>query len=90
MAKLNSYLKLSSRMKQEVFAKRNLNPVQKSGERNYFCPFYSDCLDFAVKEAWKSWRCLECRHKTKEVINEEIFTRDFAPVYEIPSGICVD
>jgi hypothetical protein len=77
-------------MKREILSKKSLNPVQKKGERNFFCPFYRDCLDYAVTESWRSWGCLECKHKMKEDHNDHVFTRDFIPSYEIPAGLRID
>ena len=41
----------------------NANPIPESGERNVYCPFYSNCLDLAVRYGWESWGCAECPHK---------------------------
>lgn len=38
-------------------------PLQRRGERNIFCSFYKDCLDYAVKESWSCWDCSDCCHK---------------------------
>jgi hypothetical protein len=39
------------------------NPVWRQGNRNVFCPFYSECLDDAIKGSWKDWDCDDCQHK---------------------------
>lgn len=48
------------------------NPVPEKGERNVFCPFYSDCLDLAVEHKWDSWHCFRCPFRS--VIEEENIT----------------
>jgi len=46
-------------------------PIPKRGERNIYCPFYSDCLDHAVKQFWRHWSCSQCPHKLiKQSITE--------------------
>jgi hypothetical protein len=37
-------------------------PIQKKGDRNVFCPFYGDCLDFVIEKAWETWDCRDCCH----------------------------
>jgi hypothetical protein len=39
------------------------NPLRGKGSRNIFCPFYSECLDDAIKGLWESWDCDDCRYK---------------------------
>ncbi len=39
------------------------NPIYKKGERNIFCPHYSNCLDHAIHKSWEFWACFECRHQ---------------------------
>lgn len=45
------------------------NPISGEGEKNLYCQFYSDCLDYiAKKKSWKSWNCEKCNMKeTKNV-----------------------
>jgi hypothetical protein len=42
-------------------AKRN--PVWRKGNRNIFCPFYTECLDHVIKRTWEDWNCDDCRYK---------------------------
>jgi hypothetical protein len=39
------------------------NPIRKRGERNIYCPFYSDCLDHAVIQFWQYWSCSQCPYR---------------------------
>jgi CheY-like chemotaxis protein len=39
------------------------NPVRRQGSRNVFCPFYTECLDDAIKGSWRDWDCGDCPHK---------------------------
>ena len=64
------------------------NPIRKRGERNIYCPFYNDCLDYAVECFWPSWSCSQCPHKTVQAMPEgglEINNED--PAYVISSGL---
>jgi ribosomal protein L37AE/L43A len=36
------------------------NPVNKIGERNYQCPNYDGCVEYAGKTQWPIWACSEC------------------------------
>ena len=50
------------------------NPIHESGERNILCPFYNDCLDYAVNGSWQAWNCSQCPHKLiKQSIAEYVF-----------------
>jgi hypothetical protein len=39
------------------------NPHWRKGNRNISCPFYSECLDDAIKGSWEDWNCDGCRYK---------------------------
>ena len=41
------------------------SPVNVKGDRNFFCAYYNECLDYAVKLNWKHWACLDCQHEHK-------------------------
>ena len=41
-------------------------PVNKSGIKNVFCPHYRNCLDYAAKQRWQHWHCLDCPFRSKE------------------------
>jgi hypothetical protein len=66
-----------------------VNPTCKHGERNIFCPYYEDCLDYAVARSWKSWNCSECPHKMEDPSLSEydylIYGADLC--YDLPSTI---
>ena len=46
------------------------NPIRKRGERNIYCPFYNDCLDYAIKRFWQFWNCTQCPNKEIQAIAE--------------------
>jgi len=48
----------------------NAKPIRKRGERNIYCPLYSDCLDYAVNHFWQYWSCSECPYRNIKSINE--------------------
>jgi len=65
------------------------NPIPKQGERNVNCPFYNDCLDYAVKGSWQSWNCSQCSHK---LLNQSITECEYEingpePYYDSPLEI---
>jgi hypothetical protein len=64
------------------------NPVHRKGDRNDFCPFYGDCLDFVVKNSWTDWDCSECPHKMREDARPEfqLTSRGTIPYYEVFLG----
>lgn len=35
--------------------------------RNYLCPHYEKCLDYAADMKWRSWSCEECRYKDEHI-----------------------
>lgn len=39
------------------------NPISKSGERDICCPFYAECMDYAVDNSWEAWNCTNCQLK---------------------------
>ena len=46
------------------------NPIPRLGDRNIYCPYYSDCLDHVIKCSWHSWSCLQCPHKARQSFTE--------------------
>jgi hypothetical protein len=84
--------KHSAKPKKDATVKKNLNPVHRRGERNYFCPFYCDCLNYAIDKSWDYWVCFDCQHKTSKEINEDIpFTTDVSmPFYDLPSEVYLE
>lgn len=64
------------------------NPIHKSGDRNFFCPHYGDCLDHAVDHRWSSWHCCECAYESCQESRGIVQTvPDPDPFYEIPARI---
>jgi hypothetical protein len=42
-----------------------MDPYERQGERNVFCPFYSQCLDIVIEKGWNGWSCSECEHSSR-------------------------
>ncbi len=57
------------------------NPLRTQGDRNVFCPFYNECLDYAVKQSWEDWSCHECSHQFNEEGKPEL---QLTVAYSIP------
>ncbi len=62
------------------------NPICKRGERNIYCPFYSDCLDNAVNQFWQHWSCSKCPYRKIKSLaeleygaNSELLDYEFSP-----------
>ncbi len=51
---------------------QNQKPIYTKGFRNVLCQYYSNCLDHAVKNHWKYWACLNCKHKSNEKLVTDI------------------
>ena len=61
---------------------RERMPSPRRGERNIFCPYYRECLDYAVKRAWVQWTCLQCGQRfEREPLEEVAFTSQDAVCY---------
>ncbi|MGM0384177.1 MAG: hypothetical protein ACQEQO_11885 [Thermodesulfobacteriota bacterium] len=61
-------------------------PTPKKGERNIYCPFYSDCLDHAIKHFWRYWSCPQCPYRkitsfyeVEYSANSELIDYEFSP-----------
>jgi hypothetical protein len=48
------------------------NPTPKRGKRNIFCPFYSTCLNTAIREQWSRWNCAKCEQRANREGEPEI------------------
>ena len=58
-------------------------PTPIRGERNIYCPFYSDCLDHAVNKFWRHWSCSQCPYRKLKSTNEvEYGANGEGPDYE--------
>jgi len=65
----------------------NENPVRTRGHKNVFCPYYGNCLDYAVELHWEYWTCLHCQHNQNETFVEDalLLARDTDPYYSFSS-----
>jgi len=66
---------------------KKTNPISEPGERNIYCPFYNDCLDYAVSCSWQAWNCSRCPYKLiKQSIAEYVLdsTESF---YDLPLNV---
>ena len=63
-------------------------PIPKLGERNIYCPFYSDCLDHAVNHFWRHWSCSECPYKlVHSIAGYECGVNDTDQYYDLSPGL---
>ena len=64
----------------------NQNPVYTKGDRNVFCPYYRNCLDYAVELQWEYWACSDCQHTQKEILVTDVLLLpvDTDPYYSFP------
>jgi hypothetical protein len=65
------------------------SPVHKRGNRNVLCPYYADCLDYAIERAWAYWRCADCQHRlTRGAAAEtQLLAGDSIAYYDLPLEI---
>lgn len=47
-------------------------PVCKKGDRNVFCRYYGDCLNYVIKKSWEYWDCGRCLHRLNQEGKPEI------------------
>lgn len=53
---------------------RKPSPRQGKGERVFDCTHYSDCLDLAAREDWKSFHCEDCKDSEETTLMSEAST----------------
>ena len=65
------------------------NPVYKKGNRNVLCPYYIDCLDYAIEKSWAYWGCADCQHRLTQEAGAEarLMVGDSIAYYDLPSEI---
>lgn len=61
------------------------NPKQsnKSQNKNWRCPRYRKCLDFAINQKWKGWHCLDCELRNEKSDIEHDTTKNDFLYYEV-------
>ena len=42
------------------------SPIHKKRNRNVLCPYYGDCLDYAIENSWAYWGCSDCEHRLSQ------------------------
>jgi hypothetical protein len=66
----------------------NQNPILTKGYRNVFCPYYSNCLNYAAKNHWGYWACIDCQHKSKYILKDVQLPPDSAyPYYSLSPSL---
>jgi len=67
----------------------NQNPIHTKGDRNIFCPYYRNCLDYAVELRWKYWACLDCQHKKRGDFLTDVLLlpMDTGPYYSLSPSV---
>jgi len=65
------------------------NPVNDTGEKNIYCPYYDFCLNHAAHNLWNAWKCSDCAYKTekKAFSNLQIRDHESAPLYTLAPEI---
>ena len=65
------------------------SPIEKKGNKNVWCDYYDDCLDYAVDNSWKYWDCGNCTHQNRQESRLAILLKENSEIdyYEIPKGI---
>jgi hypothetical protein len=66
---------------------QKLNPIPKTGERNIYCPYYNDCLDYAVTHSWETWDCSQCPHKSIKQSISEYRLNNTDTYYDLPPDL---
>ncbi len=64
------------------------NPVHKKGNRNVHCPYYANCLDYAIEKSWDHFDCGDCLQRLNERARPEIRLTVSDPIlhYDLPSS----
>ena len=57
------------------------NPIHRKGNRNVFCRYYGDCLDYIIEKSWRGWDCSGCRHRSNEGAKPEIRLKATETIY---------
>lgn len=65
------------------------NPVRERGNRNVHCPYYGDCLDYAIENSWAYWGCGHCQYRSSQAARPEIrlTAADSVVYYDLPLEI---
>lgn len=71
----------------EALVEPKPNPVNRTGDRNLYCPYYEGCLDHAVESRWQYWNCSECSHKQRQQSISGVQTAHDPPSYKLPTSI---
>ncbi len=64
---------------------KTCKPVGKGGHRNIFCPYYNECLNYAIQEYWEDWNCTSCENVANEEAKPEMrmTVSGSVPYYEL-------
>ena len=65
------------------------NPIHKKENRNVLCPYYGDCLDYAIEKSWAYWGCADCQHRLTQEAGVETWLTvgDSMTSYDLPLEI---
>ncbi len=69
----------------------HFNPQHEQGKKNIFCPYYGECLDYACKQHWGYWSCLNCVHrrKSKAVTTDLFAAQNYDPYYSLSPSLFI-
>jgi hypothetical protein len=67
----------------------NRNPLYMKGNRNVFCPYYSECLNHAAKRHWAYWTCFECQYEKEQKFSADVrlFAVSDVPYYSLSPSL---
>ena len=65
------------------------NPKHEKGDRNVYCPYYGDCLDYAIEVSWQYWNCSGCIERTNHAARPDFQFRsnDAIDFFDMPLEI---
>ena len=61
---------------------RNMSkPLNQKGAKHVDCPFYAECLTYAVNQGWDHWRCGKCDNHVLSPVYERLhFIEEYYPL----------
>jgi len=58
-----------------------VKPLKQKGRKHTDCPFYVECLTYAVNQGWDYWSCGKCEnHMLSPVFERLQFIEEYYPV----------
>jgi len=58
-----------------------IEPLNRKGLKHTDCPFYVECLTYAVNQMWDYWSCGKCENHMLNSIYERLqFIEEYYPI----------